>query len=433
MNIWKKQTLALLLTLLTGFTAVFSTTQIVKAQKASTSQDAFWNYDNELTETQGAFTYYAFTSQDEKEAWIYEIEVDQSQNYTTLSIPEILGGKRVTCIGYTEQKDEDRDDNYYKNIIGRTVEPYHNSCGNVPYLEKVSKIALPESLTVIQPGTFSGFSGLKSIQYPSQVSSLEAYVFYGCKRLKTITLPQGLAVWDSMAIVDCPKLQELIVPADNKAFQLKDGCVITKKGKRLVCTYSRVKTLKIPNGVKTIQKYALSNAVSKVIEIPASVVKIEAQAFEREYGIQNTKINNVTVSRKNKIYAKDGQCIYQKKDQSLTVGIPNKKGVLNVSNKIKNINNAYSLVNCNISEKMLEKVVLPKQLKTVTAQGFSPLTHAKQIYFSGTKPPTVKKVVKGSTPLPCLGTIYVPSASYEKYKSWYKKYNCWKKVTMMQY
>ena len=73
MNIWKKQTLALLLTLLTGFTAVFSTTQIVKAQKASTSQDAFWNYDTELTETQGAFTYYSFTSQDETEAWMYEL------------------------------------------------------------------------------------------------------------------------------------------------------------------------------------------------------------------------------------------------------------------------------------------------------------------------------------------------------------------------
>lgn len=433
MKICKKQTLVWLFALLTGFTAIFLTAQIVKAQQTDTSQDTFWNYDNELTETLGAFTFYAFSSQDEKEAWIYEIEVDQSQNYSTLIIPEILGGKKVTCIGYTEQKDEDRDDNYYKNIIGRTVEPYHNSCGSVPYLEKVSKVSLPESLRVIQAGAFSGFSGLKSVQYPSQVSSLEAYVFYGCKRLKKITLPYGLTVWDSMAIVDCPKLQELILPADNKAFQLKDRCVITKKGKRFICTYSRAKTLKIPNGVKTIQKYALSNAVSKVVDIPASVVKIEAQAFEKEYGFQNNKIKNVTVSRNNKTYAKDGQCIYHKKDQTLTVGIPNKNGVLNVSNKVKNINSTYSLVNCNIPEKKLEKVVLPKQLKTVTAQGFSPLTNANRVYFSGTKPPKVKKLVKGSTPLPCIGTVYVPSASYEQYKSWYKKYGCWKNVTMVQY
>ena len=139
----------------------------------------------------------------------------------------------------------------------------------------VSKISLPETLTIIQAGAFGGLKGLKSIKLPNGVESLKAYLFYGCTQLKKITLPKNLAAWDSMAIVDCPKLQELSLPAENHIFSINDGCVIVKKDQTLICACFRAKTLKIPNGVKVIRKYALSNALSNTVNIPASVICTE--------------------------------------------------------------------------------------------------------------------------------------------------------------
>lgn len=304
-----------------------------KKQNVAEMRENYWDYEKEWKEEQGAFTYYGFSSRDGQEAWVYEIAVDTSQSYSTLEVPELLGNKKVTCIGYTEKK-------------------------------------------------------------------------------------------DPIAFVDCPRLKKLTLSSKNKVYRIKDLCIITKKDQALIYTLSREDTLKIPSGVKLIKEYALSNCVSKVVELPASVKKIEARAFNRDYRHQNKKIKNVTISKKNKVYAKDGQCIYNKKEQTLAVAIPDDKGVLYISDKVKYLTESYSLVNCNVYEKYLEKVVLPKKLKSVTVAGFYSLDESKSVYFMGKNPPKVKKKIKGMSSLPVFTKIYVSKASYDKYRQWYKKHDC---------
>lgn len=395
--------------------------QETKGQTLS-EQDLFWDYEKELTETQDAFIYHAIPSKDGKEAWIYEISVRPAKDYSTLYIPEMLGDKKVTCIGYTYKKNPDDDGDGFLNILGYSVEPFHDVDGGYA-MPRIFSVALPDSLKVIQPGAFSGFNHMREIKLPPQVAAVEKHVFYGCDILEKVKLPDNLRRLESSAFEDCPKLKKLTLSSSNQNYQIKSGCVITKKDKALVFTFSKKKTLNIPSGVKILKEYALSECVSATVNIPASVTKIEARVFHQTYGHQNKKVKNVTVSKKNKVYAKDGRCIYHRKDQTLAVAIPDKNGVLHISEKVRHLTDSYSLVNCDTYEKWLEKVVLPKQLKTITHRGDNPLlTKTRSVYFTGSTPPKVKL---GENMALFMGytSIYVPKASYNKYKKWFKKYN----------
>ncbi len=390
--------------------------------QAPTEQDLYWDYDNELTETQDAFTYHAIPSKDGKEAWIYEISVRQSKDCTTLYIPEMLGDKKVTCIGYTSMKNPDDDGDSLYNILGYSVQPFHDVDGGYE-MPRILSVALPDSLKVIKPAAFSGFDHMREIKFPAQVTSVEAHLFYGCDYLEKVRLPENLIQLESAAFENCPKLKKMTLSSSNQTYQIKGGCVITKKDKALVFSFSKKKTLNIPDGVKILKKHALSECVSATVKIPASVNKIESGVFHQTYGHQNKKVKNVTVSKKNKVYAKDGQCIYHRKDQTLAIAIPDKNGVLHISEKVRHLTDTYSLVNCDTYEKWLEKVVLPRQLKTIKQQGGNPLlTGTRNIYFTGKTPPKVK-LRKNIGLFMSYTSIYVPKASYNKYKNWYKKYN----------
>lgn len=436
---YRKRFAAIAMAVVTGLASLSLPADTVRAEEAvqagqqtAEEQDAYWNYEKEVTETQGAFIYHAFTSQDEKEVWIYEISINLGKDYRYLYIPETLDGKKVTRLGYTEKKDPDRDDSYYRNIFGIVVEYYHDCPGEMPFAQGrgIKIINLPDSLEVIQPGAFSGLNDLTDIKIPKQVTAIEEYLFYGCESLKEVTLPKALKDLDPLAFVDCPKLEKLVLSSPNEVYQIENLCVITKADQALVFTFSKEDTLKIPKGVKIIKEYAMSGCTSSVVNIPASVKEIEARAFNINDFHQNENIKDVTISKKNKVYAKDGQCIYHKKNQTLAVGIPDDKGVIYVSEKVRHLTDSYSLVNCDIYEDRLEKVVLPKKLETVTVKGFRPLTTARNVYFTGTTPPQVKQKMKGFSSLPTNANIYVPKKSYQEYKKWYKTYHCWKWVKM---
>ncbi len=94
---------------------------------------------------------------------------------------------------------------------------------------------------------------------------------------------------------------------------------------------------KEPEGVKRIGKYALNNCTAPKVEILDSVTEIEGEAFRRPLLGPNTFIKDVAVSADSRTYAKDGQCVYHKLDQSLAVAIPDEKGVLYISEKVESL------------------------------------------------------------------------------------------------
>lgn len=397
----------------------FDSTAVQAAKK-----ETKWNYDKQIIETKGAFTYHAYISDNKKNVWIHKIDIHEEKKHSALSIPKLLDGKIVTRLGYTMDAEKEPDSDYILNLFGIPVEDYHNWDGSSKKVNDIKTLIIPDSVNKIQNAAFSGMDSLKTITIPDDVETIGSIMFYGCDKLKTVQLPEKLKELNASAFRDCPKLCSLKLSSKNKNYQISKQCIIKKKSKTLTYVLPFGKKVDIPDGVKKIKAYAFNNCISSTVNISASVTEIECDAFHQASLKQNIKIKDVFVSEKNKVYAKDGQCIYNKKNKSLSVAIVNNKGILNISDKVKNLTKTYSMVNCDTEEKYLEKVVFPKYLKTVSVPAFSLLSQAKTVYFTGKKPPKIKNEIEGYAELPIFTDVYVPSSSEADYWEWYKKYDC---------
>ena len=445
----KKTKLAVLLCTAVVTLAGFGTKEAEAAE-----QDTAWNYEKEITEIFGAFTYHAYLSENETEVWIHKIEIDKGKKQKRLDIPEELSGKTVTRLGYTtdtfdpydyvqdismydsvEEYEEDLYNaetlaNLKKNLFGEFVVPIDEDDGSSGgKLNGIKEVIIPSSVEVIQPGTFAGLDKITTITIPGKVTAIEEITFYGCDSLKTVKLPAGIEKIDISAFERCKKLSTIKLSSKNTAYGVKNKCLIEKKSQTLLYALSGTNTLKIPEGVKILKMYSLGNTDASKVTIPASVRKIEGEAFHVSYGLHdsNKKIKNVTVSKKNKIYAKDGQCIYNKKEKSLSVAIPDGKRELVISEKIERLTPDYSFVNCKIRTSGIKKAVFPKTLKYVEAGSFVPCLGVEKMYFTAKKPP--KTILSDNVDHPLYGVrgswdrIYVPKASAKAYKKWLKKYD----------
>ena len=404
-------------------------------QKAAKKQNTRWNIKKKLKMTKGAFTYHAIASRNGKEAWICYISVKPKKRHATLQVPAKIGGKKVTRLGFSHDlvPNTGKYDECYLNIFGVSLEPWHGLDGDTPHKEIITKIVLPDSIQMIERGTFSGLDDLKSIKLPKQLKTIEDYLFYGCKRLEKVTLSVGLKQVQSSAFEECPKLKKLVLPSQNKTFLSINGCVVTQKDKTMVLSVSRDKVLEIPEGVERINEYALAACKSEVVHIPASVRLIENAAFHMYCGEieQHQIIKDVTISENNEVYAKDGQCIYHKKDFTLAVAMVDQNGVIRVSDEVRHLKQSYSVVSGNAIGEGFYAVVFPKQLETVIVPGFGLIGGAGKVCFTGENPPTVDNPFEHISALPIFSKIYVPQASYEKYKAWYKAHDCWNAINGM--
>ncbi len=382
-----------------------------------------WNRDNTIHKTVGAFTYHAYTSAKGDQAWIYRIDIDKKKKHTALSIPEKLDGKTVTILGWDWEEKEYSD--LMVSIFGQIAEPYHLADASGETVREIKKLKLPDTVEIIEPTAFSGMDSIQSLEVPKNVRSIHEDAFYGCDKLKNVKLPAALTSLHTSAFRDCPKLTGMTISSQNKKYRIKNKCIITKKDKSLIYSFASGRQLNIPEGVKRIKQFALNNCRARTVHIPSSVTKIETYAFHEPYGYQSGTIQNVTISAQNKVYARDGQCIYNKKDKSLSVAVVDENGDIYLSDQIEKLTEEYSIVNYKTWDEHMRNVVFPASLRTVVVPGFSELSGAENVYFKGTTPPEVFGVRPELASLPIFTNIYVPKESFQVYKKWYKKYDCY--------
>lgn len=85
---------------------------------------------------------------------------------------------------------------------------------------------------------------------------------------------------------------------------MKNGCLISKSGKTFYGNLEKKKSIKIPNGVKTIAEGALFlNDNLKVVYIPKTVSKIKGKAFG------TSKSLRIKIASKNQYYYVSKGCV----------------------------------------------------------------------------------------------------------------------------
>lgn len=76
----------------------------------------------------------------------------------------------------------------------------------------LTSITIPEGVTGIESSTFAGCSYLTAINIPESVTSIGSSAFYGCNSLNSITIPQSVTSIGNSAFYGCSNLNSITIP-----------------------------------------------------------------------------------------------------------------------------------------------------------------------------------------------------------------------------
>ncbi|MBR5764313.1 MAG: leucine-rich repeat domain-containing protein [Bacteroidaceae bacterium] len=202
---------------------------------------------------------------------------------TSITIP-----KSVTSIGryafydcYVTKENFHNQSNI--TLSGLTVCDVITESGNcikynalVKYRGKETTITIPNSVTSIGYGAFSGCFGLTSITIPSSVTSIGQGAFSSCIGLTSVTIPNSVTTIGEDAFKNCRKLTSITIPNS-----------VTNIGVYAFYECTGLTSITIPNSVTSIGGWAFSGCSRLTsITIPNSVTSIEYSAF---YDCKNLK------------------------------------------------------------------------------------------------------------------------------------------------
>ena len=184
----------------------------------------------------------------------------------------ISGTGPVTEISIHEFKDQ------VKHVI---VEPGIISLPDHAFYNwPLHDITLPEGLTTIGYGVFSGCSNLTAIKLPTTLTKIGSSAFRD-SGLTGITIPDGITQLESMVFMDCSRLLRVTLP---------EG--LTEIGTYAFQNCIKLSAISLPNSLKAIGNGAFMGCtVLESIVLPEFVTIVPGAAF---YGCESLK--SVTLS-----------------------------------------------------------------------------------------------------------------------------------------
>ena len=332
----------------------------------------------------GNFKYEYDSAPNGNDVWITQITPVTGSDISTLKIPSKIDGNKVIKLGAKD----DTDDNFYNNIFGMSISEEDNNL-------------VPEQIV-------SDVAKIKKIVLPSGLKELTPKCFHSIQKGKTISLPKTLEK-DISALYNL-QWKKVTINKSNKKYKMKNGCLISKSGKIFYGNLEKKKSIKIPNGVKTIAERALyANKNLKSVYIPKTVTKIKGEAFSYMKKIQ------IKIASKNKYYFVSKGCVVSRRTGRLVVATA-KKGVITIPEKVTVLKEGTSFVGGKC-----EKIVFPKSLKQIEAYWAGTLGNSSKIEnIIQSKIPPKRK---GAAYLPSDGSVvYVPKGTKQVYEKALKKF-----------
>ena len=152
-------------------------------------------------------------------------------------------------------------------------------------------------ITEINAYAFSNCQALTSFIVPEGVKELGTAAFGGCTSMTTLSLPASLESFTAEAVnfnnyaINTMTLQEIKVAGGNTSLKVQDGMLLNRYGTRLLWVPCNVKNIVIPNGVQTIEKYAVTNNQQlETLVVPEGVFAIATCAFDNCTQLKSVKL-----------------------------------------------------------------------------------------------------------------------------------------------
>ena len=218
----------------------------------------------------------------------------------SVSVPETVGGCRVTTIGLQAFEGNKTvvsvtlpdsvytiDDQAFMNCssletvkLGKKTSYIGNDA--FAYCSKLKNVAFPATVELIGTSAFIYCDSLTSVAVPDAVTQIKGDSFRYCASLKTVSIGKNAdSVINSGAFLDCPSLERIDVAEGNPYFCSFDGAVYNADGSELLLCPCAKPAISFKKGVERIGARAFShNTKMTYVEIPGTVTQLGAAAFE---------------------------------------------------------------------------------------------------------------------------------------------------------
>ena len=246
-------------------------------------------------------------------------------------------------------------------------------------------VTLPERVTEIGQGAFSGVEGLNEVIIPGTVKVIQQDAFSYNTEIEKVTMQYGVESIGINAFRGCTGLKEVVMPDSvltigSEAFRICTNLTTVQLSNNLTtipswvfANCSNLTTINIPTNITRIESSAF-NGCSKLdnIHIPAGVTSIASDSFR-----DCTSLKNITIDTENTSYTIDGGIIYAQDNSTLIMlASVAEEETITIREGIK------SLAGSSLSECTNMKTLnLPSTLNSISGSAFDGLKLLETINF----------------------------------------------------
>lgn len=141
---------------------------------------------------------------------------------------------------------------------------------------------IPRGIRGIGKNAFNGCTRLNTVTIPETVTAIGDTAFSGCKKLKEIRIPDAVTSIGANPFAGCSGLAEIILSGDHPALEIRDGVLLSKADRRVVCCLGNREGAEyaVPEGTETIGAYAFDRVSAlTAVTVPETVTSIGEYAF----------------------------------------------------------------------------------------------------------------------------------------------------------
>ena len=218
----------------------------------------------------------------------------------------------------------------------------------------LTSITIPESVSSLGERVFSECTKLKEVKLPEALKTIGASMFYNCMSIEKLSIPNNVSSITSGAFTGCTSLKEI-----NTFGKVKDNASGSKLDSYNISGLSNLEKFTVPKNIKTLSSYSLSSDSLKTLVIPDGVKTIEKYAAN-----YNKKLSSVKIAGSVKTIG-DGAFEYCDKLSSVKLS----KGVRKIG--------SFAFA----GDKKLKKITIPSSVFKVYPDAFYKCTKLSKVKF----------------------------------------------------